>query len=468
MEDEKDSLLPTKDDYKIQNDEIVEIKRGIGPLAAASNLCLGVVGSGQLTLPYAMKGAGLAFGICLLILLGGFAIIVLEMLASIARSRPSTEGYGDILRLTIGPRWAKLANVTLGLLTWGGTISYLIVIKQEWVMLAEEFNLHLCDACLILINTLVIIYPLSLLRDFSSLQFSSFLGAFVALCVTFTVLFEAPWNENGGGFDFCNGNPDDDNLDDNTTNPDDDSVKFLPAGPFDFFTSMPLMAFALNSAWCYVAILAQTKTVKLNENSYNPGEKQYQFPSERNIQIPILGGHVIIMVNYLLLSTVGYLSYCDNTESNILQNLPNSPLVLTARCLLICQLSLGTPLTLNVTRSTLYLNLLEPKGWVPKWEGETKMKAMAVHVGITSFLLFSALALSLAVSSLEVVVSLTSSICASGIIFIFPSLSYRYYVQQSENLSYHTLRKNLPLGLVAFGGMMLVCGVTATIAGLIM
>ena len=451
--EESESLLNPTTGFSIQSDDenIQEIRRGISPLAATSNLCLGVLGAGQLTLPYAMKGAGLGLGLVYLVILGIFAVIVLEMLASVARYYPSADGYGDILHLTIGPKWGKLANVMLGLYTWGCSISYFIVIKQEWQSLSEKFDLGICGICLLCISSVAIVYPLSLFRDFSSLKFTSFLGAFGALYVTFTVLFEAPWGTNS--LDYCNGNQ----------NSPDSSVKFLPPGPIAAVNSVPLIAFALNSAWCYVAILAQTKTVRSN-HAYL-GEKQYEFPSEFDVQTTIIVANVVILINYFLLSIVGYLSYCDETDSNILQNLPNSPVVLSARCLLICQLSLAVPLSLNVTRSILYSNWLEPNEWVPKWEGETKMKAMGVHVGITSLILFSALGLAIAVDSLDVVVALTSSICASGIIYIFPALCYRYYVDKNESLSFRSLKKNLPLGLVVFGFVMLVLGVGATVIG---
>ena len=82
-------------------------------------------------------------------------------------------------------------------------------------------------------------------------------------------------------------------------------------------------------------------------------------------------------------SIIGYLSYCDTTSPNILQNLPNTPIVAFARFVLIIQvpffspyflpflflsfflllmlkiqLTLALPLRYNVTRSTVYDEIL--------------------------------------------------------------------------------------------------------------
>uniref|UniRef100_A0A7S4L9G3 Amino acid transporter transmembrane domain-containing protein n=1 Tax=Paramoeba aestuarina TaxID=180227 RepID=A0A7S4L9G3_9EUKA len=439
-------------------DEVGDRRPGIHYITALGNLCLGVLGAGQLTLPYAFASAGLILGIVFLGVLGVVAVVVLEILAKLMKGYPSANNYGDVLDMTLGPKWRNFANVILMLYVWGGGISFFLVLKQEWQALSEQFDFGICGACLLGLECTFIVFPLSLFKDLSKLRFTSYLGAFSAICITFTVVYTAPWSDDGG-LVICGGVEED-------SDGDIDSNVELDIGPQGIiFTinALPLMAFALNSAWCYLAILAQQKTViSLGyDESGKDEQKSYEMPSEMAIQVPILGAKSLILVNYFILSIIGYLSYCNETQSNILQNLGTSPLVVFARSVLIIQLTLALPLRYNVMRTTIIDGLLG--NYKHLWEDDTK-KDIAMKVFVTFVTVFSACGIAAAVDSLETTVGLTSSICASFIIYIFPALCYRHMLYEFDDQS--LFKRVASVTLAAWGFILMIAGVTAIICSI--
>lgn len=65
--------------------------------ASTANLCLGVLGAGQLTLPFAIRGAGLFLGSGILLLLASLAVYSLTLLTR-CQQHTGANNYGGVLR----------------------------------------------------------------------------------------------------------------------------------------------------------------------------------------------------------------------------------------------------------------------------------------------------------------------------------------------------------------------------------
>lgn len=55
----------------------------------------------------------------------------------------------------------------------------------------------------------------------------------------------------------------------------------------------------------------------------------------------IICSNVVILFNYTMISIFGYLSFCGETQDNILANLPDLPYVVVARFMLVIQVWCG-------------------------------------------------------------------------------------------------------------------------------
>jgi len=161
--------------------------------------------------------------------------------------------------------------------------------------------------------------------------------------------------------------------------------------------SLPLLSFALNSSWAYIPILCTLKD-----------RRPVRYASL------IAGSNAVILANYVLIAAYGYGMFCEETEPNILDSLGGAAapgttvevLVRLARGALAAQLSLALPMRFFVARRTVGAGVSSLFG---------RVLLSASLVGSATFLAVLPL-------SLALVLGVTSSVCASMIIYILPAL----------------------------------------------
>lgn len=455
-------IMPTEttplanDNNKIRESEKSNIDQEIGILrpkssllAACANLALGVLGAGQLTLPFAIKCSGLVFGILLLLLLGSLSMYVLVLLTRCCKvlKLHSTEklSYGDILERTLGHKYRNAANLFLALYAWGGGVSFMCFLEQVLLDIVTHFGHQktLSKHQLLVISTGVVVLPLTLCRSLDRLKFTSFIGSFCALFVMVVVVYTAPWK--GFRFDTCaymsnstltivntnnfeivglalnneyryqsfsslslvNDTDAEERSDLNLGFGGRQKYHLWPTSFLDFVNSIPLMSFALNSAWCYTNIIA---SMKKSDNLY----RCYTL---------IFSSHFVIIANYLVLAVIGYLSYCEDTLPNILSNMGTvSLLVIIAKILLVAQLCFALPMRFHVTRNVIYdqSNYLNSHYHMYS----SGIKGRIANWIISSAIYGSAVMVTCLVASPAIAIGLTSAVCASFLIYIFPACSY--------------------------------------------
>jgi sodium-coupled neutral amino acid transporter 11 len=179
---------------------------------ACSNLVNSVVGAGIIGIPYALKETGLVAGVLLLVLVSYFTNKTLRMLVELASFHPQLRSidvlsFEDLMSLPFGTAGGNFILASMLLVAYGSMVAYLLIIKDtvpiimgvgndpgEGGFMEREF--------VMMVTSLVIIVPLSMQRDMSSLAFTSALSCLADIVLVGIISFFSPYQEsvaNAGG-----------------------------------------------------------------------------------------------------------------------------------------------------------------------------------------------------------------------------------------------------------------------------
>ena len=518
--------------------------------ASLANVLIAVLGAGQLTLPYVMSQCGLLLGLVLLVFFAGVAAYSSELLRYLSAATKSAT-YGDMLAKTLGPRWRGWSNGVVSLYAFGTAVSFMIIMLEELHRVADFFApttseagmmMNIASAAnsffgfgfssgvgdgdggggsgsdggvvaaekvpweenkrlLLVIVTAVIVWPLSLLRDLSMLRFTSVFGAFAAVYITAVVWAYAPFRMKtrgvismdvcggdggrGGGRGVVHGGSGElgyggggDGGGGVTMGKTTTTTPLLwPESVAAVSSAVPLLSFALNSGWAFVPIYSTMRD-----------------PTPARGSSLIARAHVLILVNYLAMASIGYLSFCDGVVDNVVDNLPVTAVpVLLARVALILQLCCGLPIRFHVTAGMIVASLRGGAGaTTTTTTGGTSCCGSLRWMVTQTCLVGSSLLFACLLTKLHVVVGLSAAVCASCIVYIFPGLAYYNLVNnnndddddeeeeegevvegagegddgdEGEKASPGVTRRVvMPLSLAILGGLVMVAGTTANVA----
>merc|ERR1712203_745999 len=142
---------------------------------------------------------------------------------------------------------------------------------------------------------------------------------------------------------------------------------------------------------------------------------------------------------------------------NILDSIPSSyqgwqgQMILVVRVALVMQLAVALPLRFNVVRSILN-----------RWCESTESVG---HVSITVAMVSSAVALAACQLKLNVAIGVTSAVCASFIIYIFPAgLDIVMWLKRNPGKRMDS-RRVFAIFVVGFGFLLLLTGTYANLRG---
>lgn len=365
-----------------------------------SNVVLAVLGAGQLTLPYAFSQLGLQFGLVALIT---FALCSVQSLYTLSiyelhftpDKAACIESYAELVVRVLGPAGNSICTSMIAIYAWGGAVSFLLILKNEFGFLLSLAGEPISGLLPMVLVAALILWPLSSLKDVSSLKKIAPLGCAAAIFITVVVFLSTPWKGMPllSGVEVCHGTQ---SFESEETAPRLGRLASWPKSFQAVAATLPLLSFALNSSWAYIPILCTMSDKSIPR-----------------VSRLISGANGIILANYLVLSTLGYMMFCESTKPNILDSLgefsdPSTfqgVLVVIAKAALTLQLTLALPLRFFVARRTL--NDTE--------DGKVRWALAGVLVG-------SAAALASLQLSLATVLGIVSSICASMIIYILPAL----------------------------------------------
>ena len=181
------------------------------PTAPASSLLSGtlnllntIVGGGILSLPFAFKSCGLLTGVLYQCVFGAMSWYGCYLLLDSVQHAKTATSFEGLAQVAFGRAGFLAYNVAALVNCYGACVSYVIVVGDVLAPLCEELGLPLRRPLLLCLVVGGLIFPLSTLRDISSLRHASGLAVAIyslfVLCLLALPLL-APHSATDGGGD---------------------------------------------------------------------------------------------------------------------------------------------------------------------------------------------------------------------------------------------------------------------------
>ncbi|KAF1810169.1 amino acid transporter [Eremomyces bilateralis CBS 781.70] len=383
-----------------------------GILSAFTNMANSIIGAGIIGQPYAFRQAGMFTGVFLLVALTitvdwTINLIVVNSKLSGANSFQATVqhcfGRNGLIAISIA-QWA---------FAFGGMLAFCIIVGDTipHVMMALFPDLPNMTFFWLLTNRRAVIvifimglsYPLSLYRDIAKLAKASTLALISMLVIILTVItqgFRVPSESKGK----LSGN------------------LFVNSG---IFQAIGVISFAFvchhNSLLIYGSLKKPTLDRFARVTHYSAG---------------------ISMVACIVLGLVGFLTFGDKTQANVLNNFPSDNLMVN-----IARFCFGLNMLTTLPLETFVCREVMTTYYFP----DEPFNASR-HLIFTTALVFAAMALSLFTCDLGAVFELIGATSACALAYILPPLCY-------IKLSTRSWRTGAAVICVAFGSCVLVMSI---------
>eukprot|EP01084_Bolivina_argentea_P124042 219818_1 len=403
MPDDKQSVLSPEIDNKLEKYTLVS-KKG-----AIFTMCISIVGAGCLSLSYALRNAGLIMGL-ILIFVGAFiSYFTLDLLLIAAEYLPPNLkslkperniSYQTLAEYSYGMKLSKAVKCILTLQFFGASVAYIVTfcgtIDLVWSI---YFDSTIYIEC-VLIICFLIIFPISLLRDLSSLQFTSLLGFSCSIYLCIVVVIEY--------FVLCDAAHEVTRLNISTTcvwrtQFHLTSKELFPqtVGDFvkGFLTAFPLIIFAFTGHPFVIPLYDKLADPSINKM--------------RSIFKTAL---FVINAIYVLISTFGFLLFLDAVCGNLLLNdfKKHFDIVLAA---------LGISLSCILTEPIFIWNFRRMIGLLC-WNQKPKEISKVRHIAITFIFLSVNVLLAIFVKSISVVFGFLGSTTYPALGYLLPAIFF--------------------------------------------
>ncbi|KAL7559444.1 hypothetical protein ACA910_010002 [Epithemia clementina (nom. ined.)] len=357
-----------------------------------SNLVNSIVGAGIIGIPYAISNSGFVVGIFLLVLVSFMTDKTLRMMVEMATYHPKLRYYGvrtyeDLARIPFGRLGSGLVLGGMLVLAYGAMLAYLLIIKDTVPSIlgltSEAGKGTFMEAELpMMVASVVIILPLSMMRDMASLEKTSLLSVLADVTLVGIMIFKSPISstvEKSGGFWEV--------IKQNAVN----SKVFIGLG---------VLSTAMACQHC--AFIVSNSLQDLTPNRWST----------------VTGRSIAISCCCcMFLGVVGYLGFLEETQGNILNNFDADSMVAnTGRGLLATTMFFTYPMEAFVARHVLVEMFFD--GDVDGKRDTTFSKYCGRRQRITFFIYVSTLVPALVVDDLGPVLSLTGALGASFLSYI--------------------------------------------------
>jgi len=254
------------------------------------NLLNSAIGAGILSLPIAFKYAGLGLGLFLIVgmaAVAGFALLIIDQTAELY---PEVHSYERLVSRIYGPRWGLVVTICIIASTLGTCAGFLIIIGQllppiigDWI---NGAGILTNVAFITFLVSAVFIIPLTSLRHFNSMRFSSTIAVSSILYVIGVIVARSAQKIHDVGVG------------------DVVYVNFS----VNLFSALPLICFALG---CHLQIVPIHNEMINNVNI-------------TRVKIVAFSAQAVCSVLYATTAIFGYICFLDITNSNILKNFPST------------------------------------------------------------------------------------------------------------------------------------------------
>ncbi|XP_028294815.1 putative sodium-coupled neutral amino acid transporter 6 isoform X2 [Gouania willdenowi] len=389
------------------------------------NLINAIMGSGILGLAYAMANTGIV-GFCILLLLvSSLAAYSIHLLLTLC-DQTGINSYEDLGGRALQHSGKVVVGLSILIQNIGAMASYLFILKSELPaaissLLSPETGGHAWyenGRLLLIIVTLCVVLPLSLLPRIGFLGYTSSLAFFFMLYFAVVIVVKkwsipCPLPQNVSSFQISN------------SSDSDCSPKLFEISSKSAF-AIPTMAF---SFLCHTAIL--------------PIYCELDRPTKTRMQKVSNISICVSFLVYLISALFGYLTFYGHVDSELLLSydtyLPRDIMVMTVRLAILLSVLLTVPLIHFPARKSLVLLLCGGQAF--SW---------FIHITATLSILGVVLLMAIFVPDISNVFGVVGSTTSSCLLFIFPGIFYLKISDQPLR-SVHAVGAFL---LVVFGLMM--------------
>ncbi|KAE9049497.1 hypothetical protein PR001_g3264 [Phytophthora rubi] len=348
------------------------------------NLAGATLGAGALSLPYAVAVSGLGFAVVQLVLAAVLTVYTIRLLIR-AEDITKLKSYEDLAMYCFGTKMTIFVEVNILIFCFGISVAYLVTLGDIITPLGELcFGMQSIFAqrwVLMAISCGTIMLPLSLMKDISSLQFSSILGVFSIIFLVIAVAIRSIMYASANGI------------------PEDISWTIdLSRGP-NFMLSVPIVMFAFT---CQVNVFS----------IYT----ELQRPCIRRMNKVVDRATLISFLIYLSIGVVAYLAFGPQLvepkyKGNILLSFPLSDtLIAISRAAITFTVAVAFPLNIFPCRFTIDMMFFS-----------NSEDSLSRHVAVTSGLVLLALLLAIFCPSINVVFGIIGGTCSTVVCFCFPA-----------------------------------------------
>ncbi len=378
--------------------------------ASIFNLTSTIIGGGVLSIPYAFACTGLAVGVIMLLVMSSASAYSAYLLLSCAR-RCGGKNYEDIAVFIYGRTGGTFVNFLVFLLVYLACIGYIVLMGDLLTQLIPPIfpSDEWLNRVAMMGSCVVVIYPVTLLRNISALRITSFVSVIAIMFLAGAIIDKSiRINEN-----FVPANA--------TSHHGSGSHKFLPVEDpclakatsrfqcikwvrfdFDFLLAIPILSC---SFMCHFNVL--------------PVHLELRRPTRQRMKKVIYWTMGLAAFLYLLVAIAGYLSFFQmllgKNGGNVLNLYSKGDFVITmGRAGLVMTLLLSFPLLTHPCRATIEV-LFFDRFWSPS---NCRSIFISTLISVTSYLI------AIFVPSITVVWTLTGSTDAIVVAYVLPALFY--------------------------------------------
>ncbi|XP_035465616.2 probable sodium-coupled neutral amino acid transporter 6 [Scophthalmus maximus] len=385
----------------LSNGSVQTRAKGASFTSSVFNLMNAIMGSGILGLAYAMASTGIVGFCILLVLVSSLAAFSVHLLLKLC-DQTGINSYEDLGGRALRKPGKYLVGVAILIQNIGAMSSYLFILKSELPTTISSFqnpdntgNAWYDDGRLLLILfTLCIVLPLSILPKIGFLGYTSSIAFFFMLYFAVVVMVKKwsipcplPLNVTSGAFQVSNST-------------DSECTPKLFVFSSESAYAIPTMAF---SFLCHTAIL--------------PIYCELDRPTKARMQNVTNVSISLSFMVYLVSALFGYLTFFANVKSELLIGydayMPRDIMVMTVRLAILLSVLLTVPLIHFPARKALILLLCggRPFSWL-------------IHIIATMSILGVVLMLAIFVPDIRNVFGVIGSTTSSSLLFIFPGIFY--------------------------------------------
>ncbi|XP_023206274.1 sodium-coupled neutral amino acid transporter 2-like isoform X3 [Xiphophorus maculatus] len=378
------------------------------------NLCNAIMGSGILGLSFAMANTGIALFVILLVSVAIFSLYSVHLLLKTANEAGALV-YESLGYKAFGIPGKLAASCSISMLNIGAMSTYLYIIKYELSIVIQSFTgasdgeWYINGDYLVILVSIIVILPLSLLRNLGYLGYTSGLSL---LCMVFFLIvvvikkFQIPcplqYFPDSGNETMHMFNSDNVTTDDDTCKP-----KYFIYNSQTVY-AIPILTFAFV---CHPTIL--------------PIYDELKDRSRRKMQNVANVSFLAMFIMYLLAALFGYLTFNIHVGPELLHTYSkfykHDILLLVVRLAVLAAVTLTVPVVLFPIHTSVG-HLLFPK----------KYFSWIRHVIITVSLLAGTNILVIFVPSIKDIFGFIGASAAVMLIFILPSAFYLRLVKKES------------------------------------